>query len=143
MLASGFVPRSSAVAAHLSQQQGPGVGEESIKPMDLSSGGLAALSSFLRCRAEPQGMPIQGSPEINVQRLAELVRLQQRKSEDKRKWDEEEDEEEEEVVEEVEQPVQLTQDSNRPVGSPSPPTACIHRPRSSKARLPGIKGICT
>ena len=42
MLAPGFVPRSTAVAAHLSQQQGPGVGEESIKPMDLSSGGLAA-----------------------------------------------------------------------------------------------------
>ena len=118
MLAPGFVPRSTAVAAHLSQQQGPGVGEESIKPMDLSSGGLAALSSFLRCRAEPQGMPIQGSPEINVQRLAELVRLQQRESEDKRKWEDEE-EDDEEVVE---QPVQLTEESNRPTSSPSPPT---------------------
>ena len=125
MLASGFVPRSSAVAAHLSQQQGPGVGEESIKPMDLSSGGLAALSSFLRCRAEPQGMPIQGSPEINVQRLAELVRLQQRENEDKRKWEEEE--EDEEVVE-AEQPVQLTQESNRPGSTPSPPAACISPP---------------
>ena len=123
MLAPGFVPRSTAVAAHLSQQQGPGVGEESIKPMDLSSGGLAALSSFLRCRAEPQGMPIQGSPEINVQRLAELVRLQQRENEDKRKWD---DEEEDEEVVEAEQPVQLTQE--RPVSSPSPPTACISPP---------------
>jgi len=68
-------------------------------------------------------MPIQGSPEINVQRLAELVRLQQRENEDKRKWD---DEEEDEEVVEAEQPVQLTQE--RPVSSPSPPTACISPP---------------
>ena len=73
--------------------------EESIVPMDLSSGGLAALSSFLRCRTGSP-MPVQSAPEINVQRLAELVRLQQRESEDKRKW---EDEEEEEVVEKEEE----------------------------------------
>ena len=126
MLASGFVPRSTAVAAHLSQQQGSGVGEESIKPMDLSSGGLAALSSFLRCRAEPQGMPIQGGPEINVQRLAELVRLQQRESEDKRKWEDDEEEDGEEV--EAEQPVHVNEESNRPGNSPSPQAACVSPP---------------
>ena len=64
MLAPGIVPRSSALAALLSQQQGAGVGEEeSIVPMDLSSGGLAALSSFLRCRTGSP-MPVQSAPEI-------------------------------------------------------------------------------
>ena len=101
MLAPGIVPRSTAVAALLSQQQGAGVGEEeSIVPMDLSSGGLAALSSFLRCRTGSP-MPVQSAPEINVQRLAELVRLQQRESEDKRKWEDEEEEEEEVVEKEM------------------------------------------
>ena len=86
-----------AVAAYggLSQLAGARAatgGAESNTPMDLSSGGLAALTTLFRsggCGLVQATMPVQ--PLTTAQRLAELVRLQHRRSEereDKRKWGE-------------------------------------------------------
>ena len=126
------VARPALAAHHLSQRNPPGGVDAregvTIKPMDLSSGGLAALTSLFRsgsCGLEQRTMPVQGSPLVNAQRLAELVRqqhMEREEKEDKRKWEEETEEETQQQAQE--QPLHLVRAkwdaSQRPSNSPSP-----------------------